>query len=632
MVSESHIVRFGAFEADLSGGELRKQGIKVALQEQPFRVLAVLLEHPGEVVSRERLQQTVWGSGTFVDFDHGLNTAIKKIRECLRDTATHPRFIETVPKHGYRFVAPVDRLPYPASEATAAEVADRELSYGRAQRSKPLGLSWRSGILAVGAVCFAVVMLLQFRPSSTSTQSRPHTAETAAIAVLPFVNLTPGKDDEYLSDGLTDEVINTLSKVPTLRVIGRTSAFQFKGKTDDVRRIGERLNVEAVLEGTVRRSGDRIRITAQLVSARNGYQLWSESYDRQATDAFEIQTTIAKSICQHMRIHGSRPWLQRTQVHSPNHRAVDAYLKARYLAHQRTANALTRSIELFRQAIAQDPGYALAYSGLANSFSLQVAYNLVPTSEAAPRIKAAALKALALDDTIAEAHVVLGGVKVFYDWDWPGGEQEELRAIELEPRLATARQRYALHLMWMGRFDEALNHIRLAQELDPLSPVFHMNEGEILYNARQYNRAIEHCRRVKAELPNFFQTHRILGDAYVAVGMYPEAIAEFTHALSDGGENPVTVGSLGYAHGVAGNREQALRLLRSLQQQPDKSWFAMARIYLAVGETGRALEMLEKCYENRCREMMFLRVHPNLDPLRSHPKFSALVARVPLHS
>jgi TolB-like protein/DNA-binding winged helix-turn-helix (wHTH) protein/Flp pilus assembly protein TadD len=628
----SRIIRFGGFEANLLAGELRKQGARVALQEQPFRVLAVLLENPGEVVSREQLRQSVWSHDTFVDFEHGLNTAVNKIRECLRDTATHPRFIETIPRRGYRFLAAVEPVSEADGEATKpanVPVVPASPRFTSVRRAAPW--HWRRIHPLWATAAFLILAAsIVYKYRFGFGQERIPATQVSSIAVLPFTDLSPARDQEYFSDGLTDELINALAKVPGLRVIGRTSAFEFKGKTQDVRTIGDRLNVATVLEGSVRKSGDRLRITAQLISTRTGYQLWSESYDSQLTDAFKVQMRIAETICDRLRLRSGSGEMHRARAHSSNAAAVDAYLKARHLAYQRTPDAIAKSIALFQDAITQDSEYALAYAGLANSYSLQTGYSLLLPSQAAPLIRAAALRAIALDDTLAEAHTLLGGLMFSSEWDWPGGERAQRRAIELEPRLAMPRQRYALNLMWMGRFDEALSEIRRAQELDPLSPVYHMNEGEILYNARQYDRAIEHCQKVRERAPKLFQTYHVLGDSYIAKRMYAQAIVELEQALSMGGDNPGVKGSLGHAYAASGDRRRALELLRELEQSGQDSAFPRVRIHLALGETVRALEVLEGAYNSRSRTMLFLRVAPILDPLRSEQKFIALMRRVPM--
>jgi tetratricopeptide (TPR) repeat protein len=403
--------------------------------------------------------------------------------------------------------------------------------------------------------------------------------------------------------------------------------MQYKGSRRPLPEIAGALKADAVMEGGVLRVGDRIRITMKLIDARSERQLWTETYDRSISDILALQDEVAQAVRAEVREKLTSDERARRRARRPvAPEAVDAYLKARYWANKRTAEGLKKAIEYYGQATTADASYAVARSGLGEAYSLSIAYDLLPGREFYPKIRAAALRALKLDDTLAEPHLLLAGVQTSYG-DWPAAEKEYQRALALEPGFAMAHQRYALALMWEGRFEDALAEIERAKELDPLSPVLDMNEGEILYNARQFQRAIDYSLMAVKRHPELFQGHKLLGDLYVATGRFPEAIAEFQTALSLGGET-YTVGKLGHVYAVSGNRMEATKILRELEQSGlTEKFYDIAIIYAGLGDKDRAFQWLERCYAERSRSLIYLKVAPLLDSLRGDPRFSDLLPR-----
>ena len=566
-------VRFGTFEVDLRTGEVRKAGLKIRLQAQPFQVLARLLEHPGEMVTREELQKKLWSTDTFVDFDHGVNTAITKIRQALGDSAENPRFVETVARHGYRFIAPVE---------------------------------------AVGAV-------------------REPPLQIQSIAVLPLENLSRDPEQEYFADGMTEALITDLGKISALRVISRTSVMRYKGTKKPLPEIGRELNVDGIIEGSVVRSGDRIRITANLLHAPTDRHLWAETYERNLRDVLALQREVAQAIANEIKIKLTPQEQARlARARSVNPEAHEAYLKGRYYWNLRTEEGLKKGIEYFQQAIEKDPGYALAYAGLADSYVVLGEWALMAPWEAFPRAKAAAFKALEMDETLAEAHAPLGTARANYDWDWVGAEKEFKRAIELNPGYATAHNFYAQYLSAMGRHKEAIAEIKRAQELDPLSLQINATGGLVFFFARRYDEAIAECRRTLELNAGFYPAHLYLGLAYEQQKLYAQAISEYQKAVALEEGNPACSGYLARAYAAVGRRTEALKIIsqvRELAKRRYVSPYRIALIYTALGDADQAFAWLEKAYQERSK-LDSLNVDPRNDRLRSDPRFQDLLRRM----
>ncbi len=475
---------------------------------------------------------------------------------------------------------------------------------------------------------------------STMTMSRHASGVQASpteksIAVLPFTNMSVDTENEYFSDGITEEIITALANLKELRVVARTSAFSFKGKDEDVRVVGEKLNVSKILEGSVRKAGNRVRITAQLVNVTDGFHLWTETYDRELTDVFEIQDDIARAIVSalipKLADREQEPLVKR---HTENREAYHLYLKGRYCWNKRTEEGLRQSVEYLKQAVAEDPNFALALAGLADSYATLGIYGALPPNEVMLLAKAAAERALDLDGVRAEAFASLGCVRSLYDWDWVAAESDFKRAIEINPQYPAAHHWYAMnHLTPLGRFDEARTELRRARELDPLSSIVNSSVGLLYYFERHYDPAIEEYRNVLEIDANFGIAYYFLGQAYEQKSMYEEAIAAFQKAISLTSNSPETVAALGHAYARAGNRDEAQELLQKLMARSDHRYVSpalIAQIYVGLGEQDLAFEWLQRAYDQRSTELAWLRVRPVFDSLRSESRFAELLTRIGL--
>jgi TolB-like protein/DNA-binding winged helix-turn-helix (wHTH) protein/Tfp pilus assembly protein PilF len=630
-------LRFGVFELDLRAGELRKHGLRVRLQEQPFQVLAMLLEHPGEVVSREELQKKLWPADTFVDFDHGLNKAINKIREALGDSAESPRFVETVARRGYRFLADVKvaeeatlrspeiaSLPHPVAEA--GDRPDRAGKPEFPKRRLP-SLVWKiSGLALLLLVAFLAAWKIH-------SWNRP-SLDIRSLAVLPLESLSSDASQDYFADGMTDELISDLGQISALRVISRTSVMTYKHARKPLPQIARELNVDAVVEGTVLRSGDRVRITAQLIEASTDKHLWSQSYEGELRDTLALQNQVARAIADQIRINlnpQERAALKTVRVVNPV--AYESYLKGRYFWNKRTADGLKVALAYFNQAIDEDPAYAQSYSGLADTYALlgDWQYAVMTPKEALPRAKAVATKALELDSTLGEAHNSLAFCLDGFDWDFDSAGKEFRKAIELNPGYATAHHWYAWHLSLLGRYDEAIPEMRRAESLDPLSLIINADLAEILVLAHSYDESIEQSRKTIEMDPNFAFAHIQLAQAYLAKHMNEDAVAELQKAVQLSAGSPTSIATLARAYVAAGKRSDAQKLLSDLKKRssPSSSYAAeISVIYAALGDADQAMNWLEKGYEERFNPGVLLR--PGFDSLRSNPRFEDLVRRIGL--
>ena len=624
------LVRFGTFEVDLSEGELRQKGIKVKLQEQPFRILATLLEQPGSLVTREQLRERLWPSDTFVDFEHSLNAAVKNLRRALHDDAENPRFIETVPKHGYKFIAaiaPSGSEPQIGAIQTPLEGARTVAEVIRRAKLRIVAMAVTIGVIVIG-----LVLVTWHWRETRVLATRP----ISSLAVLPLEDLSGEPRQDYFADGMTDEVITELGKLGALRVISRTSAMQYKGAHKPLDEIARELNVDAVVEGTVVRSGDHVRITAQLIRAMPEKHLWAESYEGDMSSVLTLQREVARAIADAIQVKLAPRELARLASARPvNRDAYDAYLKGRYFWNRRTEETLKKAAEYFQQAVNEDPTYAPAYAGLADSYGLFgfALYGALPRKEAEQRAETAAIKALEIDDTLAEAHTSLAAIQHRSKWDWANAEKEFKRAIQLNPSYATAYQFYALYLASMRRQEEAIITVKRALELDPLSLTINVAVGRHLYWARQYDQAIEQLRKALELDPHFAVAHFRLGQAYVQKGMNEEAVAEFTAARNFSGNGPLYLAGLAHAYAVSGKTRKAHELLDELKDLGKSHYvspYDMAIIYLGLGKKDQTLAWLEKAYEEREGSLVYLNVEQTFDPIRSEPRFKDLLYRIGL--
>jgi len=470
-------------------------------------------------------------------------------------------------------------------------------------------------------------------PNKSSTRRRRSHKAIDSLAILPLMNTSNDPEREYLSDGITESIINTLSQIPELRVMARSTVFRYKGREVDPLEVGRALNVRAILTGKVLQLGQNLIIKAELVDVADGSQLWGEQYDRKPGDILAIQREISREITSKLRLKLSGEQKKRLEKpHTENINAYQLYLKGRYFWNKRTEQGLKKGIEFFTQAIEEDPLYALAYVGLADSYNMLATYNLSQPRAVLGRAKAAAKSALEIDNQLAEAHISLAKVRADYDWDWPAAEQEFKRSLELNPNYATAHHWYALHLMAMGQFEKAAAEIKLAQQLDPLSLSINASTGLPFYWLRRYDEAIEQFRRTLELDPSFALAHVLLGQAYAQKGMFEEAIAELSRAreLDD---TPRARAILGYTLAVAGRRDEATTILNELEELSSQKYVApyfRVLIYTALGEQDQAFEWLEKAYEERSEWLVWLKVDPKLDSLRSDTRFTDLVQRVGL--
>lgn len=643
--SSARSVRFGVFEVDLRSGELRKKGTRIRLQSQPFVLLIALLKQRGEVVTREELRGTLWPEGTFIDFDHSLGTAVNKLREVLGDSAANPRFIETLPRRGYRFIAPVEAVgesentpvvsqaPPDRQEPATGDLLetgdhDQAVTFKASavgiRRRWPLPWKISGFVILLLLAGFIVLTLLQLRQA----------APIRSLAVLPLENLSDDPSQDYFSDGMTDELITELGQIGELRVISRTSVMTYKGARKPLPEIARELNVDAVVEGTVLRSGNRVRITAQLIRASADKHLWAQSYEVELRDILALQKEVARSIAEQIRIKlnpDERTGLNHSKAVKPE--AYEAYLKGRYFWNKRTGEGLKKAIGYFNQAIGADPNYAQAYAGLADSYALMGdwEYGVLPPAEAFPKAKTAATKALALDNTLGEAHTSLAFVLDLFDWDWGAAEREYRQAVDLSPNYATAHQWYTWHLIVLGRTSEAIAEMRRAESLDPLSLIISADMADVLLIARRYDEAIQQSRKTMEMDPQFAVAHYQLGQAFVQKHMYDKGIAELQTAVGFSGGNKTFRSALAYAYAASGRRNEALEILNDLKNRLNNGFSnasEIALIYVGLDEKDQALAWLEKAYGERFNPSVLIR--PCFDPLRSDPRFQDLLRRIGL--
>ena len=621
-------LRFGVFEVDLRERELHKHGMRIRLQEQPFRVLAMLLEHPGEVVSREELQKELWPTDTFVDFDHGLNKAINKIRDALGDSAESPRFVETVARRGYRFLAEVKAVEAGSgAERRAQETGVQQSPTETTARPGNIrSAAWKWAWKLGSAVALVVVIL-----AAWAIYPRKHaSAAIRSLAVLPLENLSGDASQQYFTDGMTDELITDLGQISALRVISRTSVMPYRGTRKPLSQIARELGVDAIVEGSVLRSGGQVRITAQLIEAAADKHLWAHSYEGDLSDTLALQNQVARTIAEQIRINlnaQEQVALKKSRVVNPE--AYEAYLKGRYFWNKRTGEGLKKAVEYFNIAIAKDPSYAQAYAGLADSFALLGSSDVLNPRDAYLRAKAAAGKAIELDNSLGEAHASLAFCLGDFEWNWDAAEKEYQRAIALNPGYATAHQWYAMELRALGRFDEALAEIRKAEDLDPLSLIISADVADVLFAARRYDESVQQSRKAIDLDTNFAIAHYELGQALAQQRMFSSAIEELEEANRLSGGDAICTAELAYAYAASGNPTEARKLLDELKNQSNKRFSYPADealIYAGLNDNDRAMTLLEGAYNDHF-DAQVLR-SPAFDSLRVQPRFQKLLRRM----
>ena len=628
--SRIRIVRFGTFEADLDARELRKSGVKIKLHGQPFELLAMLLERPSEVVPREDLRQRLWPTDTFVDFDHGVNTAVNRLREALGDSTENPRFIETVPRRGYRFIAPVEShaSALPGSNAAVAGASSSEA--GRATTQAMPRIPKRRAVVSAAA---AVAIMLLAGLSSNRVRQRlfeRRSPQIRSLAVLPLVNLSSDKDQDYFTDGMTEELTTDLGKIGALRVISRTSAMQYKGTKKSLPEIARELNVDALIEGTVTRSGNHLRITANLVQAFPEKHLWAESYESQVNDALMVQGQISEAVAREIQVQLTQNEKSLLAAARPvNPEAQDLYLRGLYTFRGRDTAEAEKALDYFRRAIEKDPNYAAAYAALANVYSDWIPGMSRPRDRM-PKAKESALKALSLDDTLADAHSSLGNIELFYDWDWIVAEKEFKRTMELNPNHVWAHEWHSRGLVASGRTEEAIAEAELSLGLDP-SPLNWDYPVWVFILARRYDLAVRRNQEILELEPNFSWGHFELAQIYEHEGREKEAAQEFLKADELFGMDSKKVAELREAIAKSGARGYWERMLENYKETAWSNYapsVLVAATCVRLNDKECALGWLEKGFEERDDLMVNLKVEPVFDRLRMEPRYQELVHRV----
>ncbi len=563
--------RFGVFELDPRTGELRKRGTAVKIQDKPLQILVLLLERPGDMVTRDELRQKLWQADTFVDFDHGVNTAINKLREALGDSAENPKYIQTVPRRGYRFIAPVQQSRRaPAADATSA-------------------------------------------------------TEKLMLAVLPLINLTGNAEEEYFVDGMTEELITQLAGLNPARlgVIARTSTMKYKTTGKSADEIARELGVEYIVEGSVRRADGRVRITAQLIQASDQTHIWAQSYEREMSGILALQSEAARVIARRVQVQLTPAPAAATLTVAPQ--AYELYLKGRYYLNRANPHDHEKALGYFQQAAEEDPLYAPAYAGIADTFVFQAFYQGLPR-ELALKAREAAHRALELNPDLADAHTSLAIIKALNDWDWAGADEGFRCAIDLVPGSSNVHRVYSEFLSLMGRCEPALVEARHARELDPLSGNANYDLAFAMFNARQYDEAIKQLYEVLELDPNCFPAHVGLAHIYALQSRYEEALAEFAQV----GMRPELVA---WIHALAGKNEQARKTLSEaleVKEGPGVSPVILSLVYFILGEKDEAFRYLEQGYEQRDWLMIGLQAFPPFDPMRSDPRCADLCRRIGL--
>jgi len=660
------------FELDAESYQLRRAGRLLRLERIPMEILLLLVDRRNEIVTRKQIVARVWGEDAFLDTDNSINSAIRKIRHVLRDNSEQPRYIQTINGQGYRFIAPIvnvsdNAIPLPEAPALTPSNLDVPQPYSlnegglvarcapiandtslplpasddtdEARSRGPVNLQSKSAnglrrliVIATAALLFGGITATIARFRVNKPPQIPNSR--LMLAVLPFENLTGDPSQEYFSDGMTEEIITELGNLDPhdLGIIARTSVMHYKGNRVSLDQVGRELGVQYVMVGSIRRDANRVRVTAQLIQTKDQTHVWAKEYDRELKDALILQGEVAREIADEVQmtlgsnIASLRP---RSSVSPLHYQAHDLYLKGQYFFNRRTSRDLDHAISYFESAAAKDTQYAAAYAAIAASYAIKGGYSGQSQTQFMPKARSAALRALEIDDRLAEAHTALALIAQNYDWDWSTAEREFRLAIELNPNYATAHHWYAEHLMWRGRFDEALEESERARQLDPLSMIIAADNGAILFFSRQYDRAINKWRMVIQLEPKLRRAHLIEG-AYVEKGMYAEALSD----IESHSEIPASALSWSaYVYGRSGQQAKAHHALSNLLQLNNDSRIdpmLVAWAYLGLSDNERALAWLQKAYSQHSVELVTLKVNPGYDPLRSDPRFQHLLRRVGL--
>jgi DNA-binding winged helix-turn-helix (wHTH) protein/TolB-like protein/Flp pilus assembly protein TadD len=647
--------QFGPFRLDPAEHTLLRGDQVVSLTPKAFETLALLVRSSGHLVRKEELIERVWRD-TIVE-EGNLNVIIHTLRKALGDDPRESKYIETVAKCGYRFVANVRKAEEheeKASEATNGSAPANEAKESSYQQqiagssstsSFPSSLNRphaRRRLLAFGSCVLVVALAATFisvwrsnHASRAIVAAAPATVRS--IAVLPFKVLSSDKGDEYLSLGLADALITSLSQTRQVIVRQTDAVAKYQNIGKDPLEAGREQGVDAVLEGQVQRIGDRVRVTARLVRTSDGTSLWADRFEEKFTNIFAVEDAVAEKVARTtilaMKGAGEASTERLTKRYTENNEAYEAYLKGRYMWNKRTVDSLQKALAYFQQAIRLDPNYSLAYVGLADTYTLLSFFTLAAPSDAFPKAKAAAEKALAIDGTLAEAYTALGQYKAYYEWDWNGAEDQFQKGIALNPNYPLLHHWRSLNLIAMGRMDEARAAMRRALELDPLLLVTNVNLGRIDYYEGNYDQAIKQYQRALELDKDFMRTHLRLGLAYVEQGRYHEALIEYNKALEIAGDTPQVRAHIAHVMAVSGKRTEALAALAELQERAKRQYvppYDIALIYVGLSERDKAFAWLEKAYNDHSTEMIYFKVDPLLTPLRSDPRYKDLLRRMKL--
>lgn len=615
---------FDSFELDTRSGELRKHGVKLRLQGQPLQVLATLLNRAGDVVTRDELRAEIWTDDTFVDFDHSLHNAIARLREVLGDSAETPRYIETLPRRGYRFIGSVEAPVTPPSHSSQTEQPG--------QVPVDLRLAKYRRLLATTFLAFLVLGLAVWLVG-TGIHPTGAAPRLNSIAVLPLENLSGNPSEEFFADGVTDQLITDLAKVGSLRIISRTSVMRFKGTKKGLPEIARELNVDAIVEGSVIRSGQRVRVTAQLIEAHADQHLWAETYDGDLGDILKLQGEVANAIAGQVRAHltpTEQALIRRARAVNPD--AYDAYLKGRlyFVNEYPKPDSLKKAQRYFEESLQKDPNFALAYAGLADTYVYLAFTGAMQKDLAYRSAKEAIAKALALDDSIGEAYDTLGLLSYAFDWDWDTADREFNRAIALAPSYSCAHEDRAIFLAVIGRRAEALAELAKVQQLDYGFSAGH-TESATYNELRDYPDLIESSKRGLLLDPNDWTQHFSLGVGYEGTGKVLEAISEYRKAMEISGNSQIAV-ALAHAYSATGRKAEAEKILRDLERKSKEtsaSPYTMATIYAGLGENDKAFQFLEKAYSEKSLDLSWsLNSDLSLDSLRPDPRFQSLLRRM----
>jgi len=620
------VLHFDIFELDLRAGELRKSGVKLRLQGQPLQVLAILLQRAGNLVTREELRSQLWPADTFVDFDHSLHNAIARLREVLGDSADAPRYIETLPRRGYRFIAPVEEVQGPQISAESSNKTS-ELVAVATRPTPPAG--WLLALLGCAVALASWVAWQHFHVQVSVTPIR-------SLAVLPLQNLSGDAAQEYFADGMTEELITELSRIHALKVISHTSVTEYKGTKKHLPQIARELGVDGILEGSIVREGDQVRVTVQLLDGPNDRHIWSEDYQREVRGILTLQREMAQAIAHQIRIQLTPQ--QQARVSSGrvvNPEAYEAYLKGRSFITSDflTPQQLRTAQGYFEKSIQKDPGFALGYVGLADCYVYLALFDQISPERGYRPAEEALHKALELDDSIGEAHATLALLKWRHDWDWTAAEREFDNAIALAPNFGCAHLNRSYYLSWKGRRTEAMAELAKSRELDP-GYSFDNTESAAYYQSRDYQGLVEASRRAVASNPNEWPVYYFLGVGYEGSGKRAHAIPAYQKALEMSDGDPDPTAALAHAYAMTGRRAEAEKILHELERRSKSVYvspYIIATIYAGLGDKDRAFGFLEKAYQERCWDIAwFLKADLRIDNLRSDPRFQALLQRVGL--